>query len=280
MKKINVYFITVIIVCTAFILTGCAEKKCEVCEQIGKLQTELSELDAYLQSSDAVLMEGSYEVEEKNERADSIRAQLQTMMNHECKTPVVNVTDQDYDWWGVSGKYTGEWKSTYPCGNGSFSGKHDYENGSVTVDYSGEWSGGMPNGTGELTRTSSFEYTGRPTSKIYKGQFLNGYLNGIGYYSEDFTTTTFVIPSGNFRNNHLDGEAEYIQYNIDGSLYDRGTVVGTLKNTNNGIDYHMEITYSERTELEKKRAEEEARQAEQDAADFIVDSIGDMFFGW
>ena len=96
-----------------------------------------------------------------------------------------------------SGEYTGEWKSSKPYKQGSFT-YEDADNSDNSFVYEGEWEDGLANGQGTMTWESGTVYEGEfaggkrsgqgtmtwADGAVYEGEWVNGLRNGQGTYTK------------------------------------------------------------------------------------------------
>lgn len=198
---------------------------CPTCNEILDLQQELQVVLA--ENEDNSLTFADYE--QWNIKVATLSNELQLLKDHACDMPVRKVKNQEYAYGRYTGSYTGEWKSTAPCGEGVFSGSYMEGSTQYVVSYSGEWSGGAPNGTGSMIQHREYLDAGSQenwSSRLYEGAFVNGKLTGSGWHSiESSTGDRYEFYDGVYRDGFLEGQANYLQYK-DGELYDKGIVEG------------------------------------------------------
>lgn len=199
---------------------------CETCDKIAELQSELQTVLA--KNEDHSLTMSDYM--KWDMQVSTLASELQLLKDHECTIPARKVKDQKYFYGRYEGTYTGEWKSSAPCGNGVFSGSYQAESTQYDCVYSGEWSAGAPNGVGALLERR--EYVGDPdienwTTRRYEGAFADGKLTGNGWSSFESSVSEglYEYYDGVYDEGFLQGQATYLQYK-DGRLYDKGTVEG------------------------------------------------------
>lgn len=212
MKKINCLLLAVAIAAS---LSACGEETCADCEKIEALQAELKEITEYINENREY--EGTQEFDEKEERYYSIYKQLELLMEHECTIPVVEVKDKEYIMGGLIGTYTGEWKSSSPCGHGVYTAKSNVKNEDAVRHYvyDCEWSGGYPNGYGTETCEGNKLDS---TDTYYKGYFVDGKYNGEGYYYFKAPGFHFDL-TGTFTDGFMYGNGTRREYNSNGNIY-------------------------------------------------------------
>ena len=213
-------------------------RSCPACDEILGLQQDLQEVLA--ENEDNTLTFDDYE--RWDIKVSTLSNEIQLLKDHECDMPIRNVDGQEYAYGQYAGSYTGDWKSTAPCGEGVFSGSYRKGDTQYVITYSGEWAGGAPNGTGSMMMHR--EYLGAGSrenweSRIYEGTFVNGALTGKGWSgTESSTGDRFEYYGGVYRDGFLEGQVDFLQYR-DGELYDKGIAEGV----------HYALVYSERQEI-------------------------------
>ncbi len=130
-----------------------------------------------------------------------------------------NVTDKEYTFSnGYKGLYTGEWRGNHPAGNGKFT--YTLEDG-LNVEMTGEF--GATTLKGEMTYLNTKNYL-----TVYKGTFVNGYLEGEGTIcitptestevSEDMKGFISYTQEGTFTGGLLNGKGKdefiYTDYSL------------------------------------------------------------------
>lgn len=212
---------------------------CPTCNEILDLQQELQTVLA--ENEDNSLTFNAFD--QWNIKVSTLSNEIQLLKDHACDMPVRNVKDQEYAYGRYAGRYTGEWKSTAPCGEGVFSGSYTEGSTQYTVSFSGEWSGGAPNGAGSMFQHREYLDAGSRenwNSSLYEGDFVNGKLTGSGWHCiESSTGERYEFYDGVYRDGFLEGQANFLQYR-DGELYDQGVVEGL----------HFFPVYSVRQEIE------------------------------
>lgn len=220
--------LAVVVVAGVLLFTGKIGPKptCEICDKIAEKQAELQTVLA--RNADNTLVYPEYGVWDL--QVSTLSGELQLLKDHECNMPVRTVKNQEYSYGRYTGTYTGEWKSTAPYNNGTFSGS--YREGGTQYDcvYSGEWSAGAPNGVGAMLQRR--DYVGSDTIENwtiwrYEGTFANGKLTGSGWSSFESSVSDgiFEYYDGVYDEGFLQGRATYLQYR-NGMLYDKGIVEG------------------------------------------------------
>ena len=272
-KKIMVVIVAAVILNVA---SGC-EKSCEICDEVASLRSDIKGCRDKLHSGE--LGDGTKAALEVEKQLTSLLGQYATLSKHECGAKVENVKNKEYEWIeaGMLGTYTGEWKVFGPSGTGSYKGTNPYfptnlDHSGDIIEYSGEWEYGVPNGYGEYV--CYHEKDGLPTLNgitKYEGEFVSGKFEGQGTISlpydrerdEYLNITKLMIITSTFSGGELTGNAEYVVYDDDGNLYDRGYV-----------DKNRIIIQSERLEQQRKEAEQQTK----DTLGDIGRSIFDMLF--
>ncbi len=114
-----------------------------------------------------------------------------------------------------SGEYTGEWKSSKPYKQGSFT-YEDADNSDNSFVYEGEWEDGLANGQGTMTWESGTVYEGEfaggkrsgqgtmtwADGAVYEGEWVNGLRNGQGTY----TKTNGYYYEGEWKDGKVSGQ--------------------------------------------------------------------------
>lgn len=211
---------------------------CSTCDEILDLQEELQA--ALAENEDNSLSFDAFD--RWNIKVETLSSEIQLLKDHECGMPIRQVEDQECFYGRYAGRYTGDWKSTSPCGEGVFFGSYMEGSARYVFTYSGEWSGGAPNGTGSMIRHREYLGTtsvGNWLCWFYEGTFANGALTGSGWSSRESSTgDRFEYFGGVYRDGFLEGQADFLHY-IDGGLYDKGIAEGAQCVT----------VYSERQEI-------------------------------
>lgn len=265
-KKVTAFLIVSIIIS---ICAGCS-KSCKECDGLAEIMAEIAECEAVINAPENNGdNEGSLESFEAEKKLDSLLGQYFTLSKHDCKMPIEKVSNKEYAWFatGTKGSYTGEWKSFGPCGNGTYLYEFANEWNSHTMKYSGNWEFGVPNGYGELFNKYSETYYIE-----YKGNFVDGEFDGEGVITKSyelnryFGTNLSMIISGTFSNGKLTSSAEYVVYDAEGNLFDKGWV-----------DTDQYITQSNRKEQYEARIKQQSDDTINDIASefskFIFDGL-------
>lgn len=257
--------------------SGC-KKSCEICDEVASLRSDIKGCRDKLCSGE--LGDGTKAAFEVEKQLTSLLGQYATLSKHECGAEVENVKNKEYYWIesGMLGTYTGEWKVFGPCGTGTYKGTNPYFPKSLNLDhsgdiieYSGEWEYGVPNGYGEYL--CYHEKNGLPTNNGlvgYEGEFVGGKFEGQGTLTlpydrerdENLDITKLMIITSTFSGGELTGNAEYVVYDDDGNLYDRGYV-----------DKNRIIIQSERSEQQRKEAEQQTKDTLGDIGRGIWDAL-------
>ncbi|MGN0618144.1 MAG: hypothetical protein ACI4J7_03900 [Ruminiclostridium sp.] len=232
------------------VLGGVFGQTCDKCEKIAELQAEAEELAEKLNTREATLHEGSAEVVDNEERLDSINEQISVLMQHDCPLPPEKVTNVEYVLGKYNGTYTGEMKAGVAHGKGSFEGIY-HKNKFITLKYDGDFVGGELEGYGVYILEDS------QVNHIihYEGEFHSNCLTGQATEIETYGKTT-TEKKGEFKNGRF-MNGEYTEKDSSGVITD----YGTYKDGN--------ISYSAKTEQEKKRNQQQA--------EFIIDVFDWIF---
>ncbi len=213
-------------------------RSCETCNEILGLQEEL--LSVLAENEDNSLTMDDYDRWEI--KVSALSSEIQMLKDHECSMPIRKVKDHAYFYGRYEGTYTGEWKSTAPCGEGVFSGEYQEGSRQAVLTYSGEWAAGAPNGEGSLMEYEGYSNMGGECNwltRLYEGTFVNGALTGSGWSCRESSTgDRYEYYDGVYQNGMLEGQANFLQY-LDGGLYDKGIAEG----------YKYMTVYSERQEI-------------------------------
>ncbi len=213
-------------------------RSCPACNEILDLQNELQA--ALAENKDNSLTFDAYN--RWNMEVTTLSNEIQLLKDHACNMPIRKVKNRACAYGRYVGSYTGDWKSTAPCGEGVFSGSYRAGSTQYVFTYSGEWSSGAPNGMGSMMEHR--EYLGASSqenwnSRFFEGAFVNGTLMGNGWSStESSSGDRFEYFDGVYRDGLLEGQANFLQYR-DGELYDKGIAEGI----------HYIPIYSERQEI-------------------------------
>lgn len=275
---IAVIAVLVIAVLIILISGSSRSKSCEACDELIEIQKEIGECRDILNSPEYNGdNEGSLETVDTENKLNLLLGQYETLSKHECDASITNVKNQEYIWVreATLGTYTGEWKSFGPCGTGTYSGSNPYQSlywdsGDGVLEYSGEWEYGVPNGYGKYCYYQ--ESMGRASvnySIAYEGEFVDGKFNGQGTLTEPYGLNSYfnvnmqMSITGTFSGGKLTDSAEYVVYDSNGELYDRGYV-----------DKNRSIIQSVRADKQK---EEVDRQTKETLGE-LGKSIWDMLF--
>lgn len=199
---------------------------CPTCDEILDLQKELQTVLKENEDNSLTFQD----FDRWNTEVMALSSDIQFLRDHECDMPTRKVKEEECVYGRYVGSYTGEWKSTVPCGEGSFVGSYQEGSTRFVCIYSGTWSGGAPNGTGVLLEHREYQdnsSTENWTTRRYEGTFVDGKLTGSGWSSfESASGDRYEYFDGTYHNGYLEGQVNFLQYR-DGELYDKGIAEGS-----------------------------------------------------
>lgn len=253
MKK---FFILAITAVMAMTFSAC-QSSCERCNKIAEMQAELASLNQQLYTPEAISNEGSTEYLEMLEKRDSLKNQIDVLIQHDCDLPPEKVKNIEYTFGSFIGTYSGEMKANVVHGKGVFEGTF-IGNSEIPMRYEGEFAWGELDGQGVYETVS---LSGVSTRK--EGEFKdNSFVYGI------VTKTQEGGPNhkdeGEFRNEQL-YNGKYTITNASGQIIDCGTY-------ENGV-----LTYSAKEE-QKKENNEKVKDWYSNQANNIISDIFDHIF--
>lgn len=238
--KVAIPALILIAAVALFKQAGGPKSSCPTCNEILDLQKQLQEV--MKENEDNSLTFQDYD--RWNTRVAALTSEIQSLKNHDCTMPVRKVKEQACTYDRYVGSYTGEWKSTAPCGEGIFTGTYWDGSTAFVCTYSGTWSNGVPNGTGAMVVHREYRAPDSQenwNSRFYEGSFVDGALTGSGWFCEESSSgIRMEYYGGVYRGGFPEGQANYLAYQ-DGELYDKGVAAPT------GRDYS--VIYSQRQEI-------------------------------